>query len=63
MPTKKPCNDPVDEESCYSHEAPISYINVAGSSDDDRSLVSQLTFKEYEMLSKKKKEKRPARLS
>jgi tetratricopeptide (TPR) repeat protein len=54
MPTKKPYKDPVEEESCYSHNAPISYIDVQGTSDDDRSLVSQLTFREYEMLSKKK---------
>ena len=58
MPTKNPYNDPVDEESCSSHEAPISFIDVGGASDDDQSLVSQLTFREYEMLSKKKKEKR-----
>jgi len=54
MPTKKAHKDPIDEESCNSKEAPISFIDVQGNSDDDRSLVSQLTFREYEMLSKKK---------
>jgi len=55
MPTKKQSKDNVEEESCNSHDAPISFIDVqAASSDDDRSLVSQLTFREYEMLSKRK---------
>jgi len=53
MPTKKSHRDPVEEESLHSREAPISYIDLQGTSDDDRSLVSQLTFREYEMLSKK----------
>lgn len=50
MPTKKSHQDPVEDELIPSKEAPISYID----SDDDMSLVSQLTFREYEMLSKKK---------
>jgi len=58
MPTKKPPQDPVEEESVYDHDAPISFIDVQGStSDDDRSLVSQLTFREYEMLSQKKEQR------
>ena len=58
MPTKKSHQYPIEEESCYSKDAPkapIPYIDVRGTSDDDRSLVSQLTFREYEMLSTKKK--------
>jgi len=54
MPTKKTHKDPVEEGSCHSNEAPISHIDVRGISDDERSFVSQLTFREYEMLSKKK---------
>jgi len=54
MPTEKKIKDPKEDESCYSKEAPISYIDVRGTSDDERSLVSQLTFREYELLSKKK---------
>ncbi|VEU35770.1 unnamed protein product [Pseudo-nitzschia multistriata] len=53
MPTRRSQNE-LDEESCNSKEAPISYIDIRGGPDDDRSLVSQLTFREYEMLSKKK---------
>lgn len=53
MPTKKSHQD-LEDESCDSRQAPISYIDVQGFSDDERSLVSQLTFREYEMLSRKK---------
>eukprot|EP00537_Pseudo-nitzschia_pungens_P008107 CAMPEP_0172358756 /NCGR_PEP_ID=MMETSP1060-20121228/3045_1 /TAXON_ID=37318 /ORGANISM="Pseudo-nitzschia pungens, Strain cf. cingulata" /LENGTH=1709 /DNA_ID=CAMNT_0013080105 /DNA_START=280 /DNA_END=5409 /DNA_ORIENTATION=+ len=56
MPTKKPQKENIDNGSCNSKEAPISYIDFRNNSDDDRSLVSQLTFREYELLSKKKEQ-------
>ena len=59
MPKGKPEKTvAIDNESFNSNDepaAPVSYINMKTASDDELSLVSQLTFRQEEMLSRKKK--------
>ncbi|MGK3734832.1 MAG: tetratricopeptide (TPR) repeat protein [Bacillariaceae sp.] len=58
MPVKKAEKTvAIDNESFNSNDepaAPVSYINMKTASDDELSLVSQLTFRQEEMLSRKK---------